>query len=140
MANRNYGPYPQDWGGNPNPNFGNNWAGVPYQRPNKKHSGAKSGQGKNGKFYVTAWNYSKQRGLIAVKAFENSKSVRSESPNTGNRFITMMFEVFYKKTGAKVLEIASFNVNTGKVYLQKLGMVISTKAPNGGYFGQIKTR
>ncbi|MGP2571608.1 hypothetical protein, partial [Ornithobacterium rhinotracheale] len=107
--------------------------------PNKKHSGAKAGQGKNGRFYVTAWNYSKQRGLITVRAFENSKSVRSESPNTGNRFITMMFEVFYKKTGAKVLEIASFNVNTGKVYLQKLGMVISTKAPNGGYFGQIKT-
>ncbi|WP_406629023.1 hypothetical protein RAN98_03730, partial [Ornithobacterium rhinotracheale] len=129
--------YSNGWGGNPNPNFNRGYdRGYNNQRQPKKHSGAKAGQSKNGRFYVTAWNYSKQRGMITVKAFENSKSVRSESPNTGNRFITMMFEAFYKKTGAKVLEIASFNVNTGKVYLQKLGMVISTKAPNGGYFGQ----
>ncbi|MRJ08070.1 hypothetical protein EDL99_04100 [Ornithobacterium rhinotracheale] len=132
--------YSNGWGGNPNPNFNRGYnRGYNNQRPQKKHSGAKAGTTKKGGIYVTAWNYSKQKGMITVKAFENSRSVRSES-QTGNRFLMMMFEVFYKNTGAKVLELANYNVNTGKVYLQKVGMVISTKAPNGGYFGQIKSR
>lgn len=117
-----------------------------YQKPQKKRSGAKAGtfttKGTSKRkswtgIYVNAWNYSRSRGLITVSGMENSKSTKSTSKN-GNRFITIMFEVFYKRTGNSFLELANYNVTTGKVYLEKLGMCISTKAPNGGFFGKIK--
>ena len=114
-----------------------------YNNRPKKRSGAKE------KSFVTkdgftgicihAWNYTRRRGMLRVKAFENSKSKTYESKR-GNEFISLMFECFYKDTGNKLLEVALYNTKTGKAYLEKLGMVISTKAPNGGYFGQIKNR
>ena len=111
-----------------------------YNSRPKKKSGAKSGiqkTGKNqGKIYISAWKANKEHGLVTISAFENARSVRSESRN-GNKFVTLMFEVFYKRTGSKVLELANYNLTTGKVYLEKLGWVISTKAPNGGYVGGI---
>lgn len=105
----------------------------------KKRSGAQAKQyvtkdGVTG-LCINAWNYNNRRGMVKVSAFENSKSVESES-KTGNKFIMMMFEIFYVDTGAKVLELANYNKTTGKVFLTKLGMVISTKAANGGYFGK----
>ena len=110
----------------------------------KKHSGAKVGvqrEGKNkGKIYLSAWNYSRSRGMITVKAFENAKSKAYTVKSTGNRFVMVMLEIFYKKTGNIILDLVSYNLDTGKAYSDKLGMVISCQAPNGGYFGQIKTK
>lgn len=114
-------------------NFNNR--GYNDNNSTSKKSGSKHGKTKKGAHYVTAWNVSKSKGFLTVKAFENKKSVYSESEN-GNKFIMMMFEIFYKDTGNTVLQLANFNLTTGKVYLDKLNMVISTKAPNGGYFGQ----
>ena len=111
-----------------------------YRFRPKKKSGAKAGiqsRGKNeGKLYVSAWKANKEHGMVKISAFENARSVSSESRN-GNKFVTMMFEVFYKRTGSKVLEVANYNKTTGKVFLEKVGWVISTKAPNGGYVGPI---
>lgn len=136
MYNNNY---------NHNYNNGSYNYHQPYPRSRKKRSGAKNGitQKKNnhagGKIWVNAWNYSRQRGLITASAIENKKSVKSKSKN-GNRFVTMMFEIFYHNTGNTVLEVANYNVDSGKVYLEKIGMVISCQAPNGGYFGRIKRK
>lgn len=100
---------------------------------NKKYNGAKEGtfvskKGGVGRpmIYVNAWNYSKRRGLVTIKAFENSKSVKSVSKK-GNKFITMMFETFYKDSGNRVLEVGNYNVTSGKLYLQKTNMVLCTK-------------
>lgn len=119
-------------------NYNNNYQpqNNGYQAPPPKKSGAKAGMTKHNKMFVAAWNASKDKGLIVVSAFENSRSTHSES-QTGNKFITMMFEIQYRKSGNRLLELANYNVTTGKVYLQKLGMVISTKAARGGYFGRI---
>ena len=141
----NNGDYPAGYDGNEyRYKYPDNSKRRGYSRPRKKHSGAKEGvqtAGINkGKLYVTAWNYSRGRGMITVKAFENKKSKAYEVKKTGNRFVMMMFEVFYKRTGNTVLELASYNLDSGKVYLEKLGMVISCQAPNGGYFGQIKSK
>lgn len=118
-----------------------------YNRGNssgKKHSGAKVGvqkDGKNkGKIYLSAWNYSRSRGMVTVKAFENAKSKAYTVKSSGNRFVMVMLEIFYKRTGNTILELVSYNLDTGKVYSDKMGMVISCQAPNGGYFGQIKSR
>lgn len=105
-------------------------------RPRKKRSKAGCGVGKNGKFYVWGWNASKQKGLIKVNAYENRKSKKYEVKSSGKKFIMMMFEIRYMRTGNTVLELASFCTTTGKVYLDKLGMVISCNAPNGGYMGK----
>ncbi len=138
----------------------NNWQGAPYvypqpqqqqqvygpqPMPKKKRSGATEKQyrtrdGVTG-LCVHAWNYSKSRGMVSVKAFENSKSVYSEEKKLGkNKYVLLMFEIFYHNSGVKILELANYNLTTGKVFLKKINMVISTKAPNGGFFGQIKRK
>ena len=83
---------------------------------------------------INAWFRNRKAGMVKIVAFENSKSVKSES-RKGNRFITTMFEIFYKDSGNKILEIGTYNYNSGKVFLKKTGIIISTKAPNGGYAG-----
>jgi len=117
-----------------------NHSHASHHRPRKKRSGAKCGVGTNGKFYVSAWNASRDKGLIVVSAFENKKSKKYEVKSSGKKFTMMIFEIVYRKTGNKVLELASFCTTTNKVYLKRLGMVISCNAPNGGYMGQIKRR
>ena len=138
--NNNYGA-PLAW--NAPQNFKDNYnRGGNISRPNKR-SGAKLGiqsKGKNeGKVYVSGWKANKSHGLVKITAFENGRSTRSES-KTGNRFVMLMFEIFYQNTGTKVLELANFNLTSGKAYLEKLGWVVSTKAPNGGYVGKISKR
>jgi hypothetical protein len=122
-------------------NYNNNNQGR-NQGQKKKHSGAKEGiqrAGVNeGKIYISAWVYRKNHGLIKISGFENRKSTRSQSER-GNQFVTIMFECFYKDSGNTILELANYNLTTGKVFLEKLGYVVSTKAPNGGYTGPINT-
>ena len=114
-----------------------------HAKPYKKMSGArvsevvtKSGPNQGVvSMHVNAWNYSKSRGMLTVNAFENSKSTRTTGEKNGNQHIVLMFEIFYKNSGVKILELGSYNITSGKVYLSKINMVISTKANNGGYFG-----
>lgn len=121
-------------------NYGNSYGGNRGGRQTKKHSGAKESiqrKGKNeGGVSVHAWIYRKGMGLVKITAFENAKSTHSSS-DRGNKFVTMMFEMFYKDSGNTVLEVGNYCLTTGKVYLEKPGWVISTKAPNGGYCGPV---
>ena len=137
--NNNYGNAPHTW--NAPQNFQQNFNNGGTISTGKKRSGAKMGiqsKGRNeGKIYVSAWKANKQHGLVKISAFENARSTRSES-QSGNKFVTMMFEIFYQNSGSKVLEIAPFNLTSGKVFLEKLGWVVSTKARNGGFTGKIK--
>lgn len=108
-------------------------------RPQKKRSGASEKICKNGSLMVAGWNYSRSKGLITVQGFTNSKSTDSESER-GNQFVTMGLKVFYKNTGNSFIEWVNYNKTTGKVWLPQLGMVLSTKAANGGYLGQKTSR
>lgn len=93
-----------------------------------------SGKSK-GLIAVNAWNKSKSKGFITAKAFQTHKSTKSVG-ESGKRHVALVFEVFYRDTGNTVICPASYCVDTGKAFLDKLNMVISTKAPNGGYFGR----
>ncbi len=126
-------------------NQGYNHSDYGYQRnqgfntPKKKRSGAKlsritKGKGQ-GMWSVHAWNYSRSKGLITVKGFQNTKSTKYSNAS-GEESSSIMLEIFYKRTGAKWLELCWIKENTGKIHIDSLGMVISTKAPNGGYFGK----
>lgn len=130
--NQNQGYYPQR---QQHPSYSQ----TLHHSPLKKRSGAKEGRTKKDKIYVIGWNASKRRGMIQFKAFENKKTTFSTSKNR-NEFATMMFEFFYKDSGNTILEIIPYNLTTGKAYSQKLGMAISTKAPNGGFFGSISRK
>lgn len=105
----------------------------------KKKSGAKFvvGTTKEGRQFrgVSAWFHRKDCGLVKINAFENSNTPDEVTSNLGNVFLHLMFEVFYQNSGQKALELGLFNLTTGKVLLKRLGIVISTKAPNGGYAG-----
>jgi hypothetical protein len=108
-----------------------------------KKSGAKTGltratdNHEGGKIWVNAWNASKKKGLITFSAIENKKS-KEYKRKDGSIAISLLFEVFYKNTGNKVLELGFYNTTTGKVVLSKTGFIISTKSPNGGYCGIFK--
>ena len=112
----------------------------------KKRSGAKQGmitKGKNrdkGYIYLSAWKANKRFGMVTVKGFENDRSKRSEAPTTGARFVTIMLEISFVDQGNVELELVSYNLTTGKAYIEKFGWVLSTKARNGGYLGKISKR
>ena len=114
-----------------------------YSSPQKKRSGAKETiqkKGKNqGKLAISAWNYSRGRGLISFSAFENKGSKYPKS-QSGKKFITMVGELVNKRTGEVTVHPIIYCIDTGKCYLDRLDMVISTKAPNGGYFGTARKR
>lgn len=116
-------------------------SGFYPQNEQKKKSGAKLTMIKDGPnegmYSVHAWNASKERGLITAKGFQSRKSV-SYSNKQGEESSSILLNIFYKRTGASFRELCWLKHNTGKIYVPTLGMVISTKAPNGGYFGKQK--
>jgi len=106
----------------------------------KKKSGATSGKDKkHGKYYVSAWNVSKQSGLVKITAFENDKSEIYDRDDS-SKAISMLFEIRYTRFGTKQLEIGFYNLNTGVVVLGDWGWTIATKAPNGGFMGRYKKK
>ncbi|MFJ1366451.1 hypothetical protein ACILDU_08405 [Capnocytophaga canimorsus] len=113
------------------------------QQPYKKKSGAKEVKGlnKNGKEYfgVSAWFKSKNSGLVKISAFENQKSTYFTTQR-GREGVSMMFEVFYRDSGIKRLEVATYFFDNGKAFLKDLGIIVSTKAPNGGYAGYLRNK
>lgn len=132
---------------NYNGNRGYNNQGCPNQGFNnrnqnqqpKKKSGAKEVKGVTFDgveyFGVVAWFYRKSCGLVKINAFENRKSKHYITEKNRKRVVSLLFEVFYKNSGGKRLEIGFYYLDTGKVVLPNTGIVISTKAPNGGYAG-----
>lgn len=109
-------------------------------KPYKKKSGAKevSGNGENGTYWgVSAWFANRNTGLVKISAFKNRKSTEYKNER-GEKGISLMFEVIYTRTGQKHLEVATYKYSTGKAFLKTLGIVISTKAPNGGFCGFLR--
>ncbi|MFJ1382063.1 hypothetical protein [Capnocytophaga canimorsus] len=113
------------------------------QQPYKKKSGAKEVQGvtREGKEYfgISAWFVSKNAGLVKINAFENSKSTHFTTQR-GREGVSLMFEVVYRDSGIKRLEVATYFFDTGKAFLKDLGIIVSTKASNGGYAGFFKPK
>ncbi|MDT9500401.1 hypothetical protein [Capnocytophaga canimorsus] len=113
------------------------------QQGYKKKSAAKEVKGltREGKEYfgISAWFVSKNTGLVKINAFENSKSTHFTTQR-GRDGVSLMFEVVYRNSGIKRLEVATYFFDTGKAFLKELGIIVSTKAPNGGYCGFFKPK
>lgn len=110
----------------------------------KKKSGAKETEGYtqgDKKFFgVVAWFYKQRTGMVNIRAFANEKSTWFDDEDGNPLGVTLMWEVFYRDTGTKQLEVASYFFDSGKAYLKNLGVMVSTKAPNGGYAGFIPSK
>lgn len=109
----------------------------------RKKSGAKEVKGvtKNGDQYfgISGWFVRNNVGLVKINAFVNSKSTHFTT-QAGRDGVSLMFEVIYQNTGVKRLEIATYFFDSGKAFLKELGIVVSTKARNGGYAGFFKKK
>ena len=104
----------------------------------KKRSGAKKIV-KNDKTYISAWNYSRERGMITAFVFAHDKSHVFKN-RQGEESVTLCVKVFYKKTGQELIRPCTMKVSTGKVTIPDLGMTINPNASNGGYFGTFTKR
>jgi hypothetical protein len=132
--NRNYN---NNGGGNGNYNRGGN--GGNAGRPNKKHSGARVTvikQGKNqGQWCITAWNVSRDKGMVSVLIVPYGKTHESKSKG-GRLWLNMMAKVTFKRYGETKLFSAMVDSSTKKATIEELGWTINPSAPNGGYCGK----
>lgn len=107
----------------------------------KKHSGAslhtsfadkKTGEIINGKF-ITAWNYSKSRGMLSIIA---SPRVDADKRKTANpKYENWSVKVFFKRTLETKWYNGFYDLVTGKLTVKDMEFVINPKAKNGGYCG-----
>lgn len=113
--------------------------------PKKKHSGAKFGytHGDASKPYVSAWNYSKQRGLISLIASpyvgKNSRTKEHRSGN-GRVWENWRVKVFVKRTMQTLWFGCLYDTSTQKITIPDMGFVLNHKAPNGGYCGTFRKK
>lgn len=126
IENRRYTPYRTQ----------NNY--QPQPRTKSKHSGCKRVVLKRGSSSnernISAWNVSKERGLITALIFATKYS---DQP-TSNGNVNLCAKVTFKRTGLTQLMKCVKSTKNGKFYIPALGMVANPDAPNGGYFGQSK--
>ena len=99
----------------------------------KKHSGASFKTVENG-VIVSAWNASREKGLIKVYARPYSKTKVTES-KSGKRWANLFVTITFLKTGQIINTSSLLDIDGKRLYVKELGM-IATKAGRGGYFGQ----
>lgn len=106
-----------------------------FQQRAKKRSGAKFvSDGKGLNTNISAWNYSKEKGLVSVLVFPTKYS---DQPSKSGG-LKLCAKVNFKRTGQTTLMSAVQSSKNDKIYIAALGWVINPKAPNGGYCGQSK--
>lgn len=113
-----------------------------------KHSGAKMRTSKAGKPAIFAWNYSRRLGMITLNA---SPQLATRADKERHGIAEGQTIEFVSKTGvvytkylchlnvplqAPRLATGFYNPASGKLRIPEWGVVASTKANDGGYFGK----
>jgi hypothetical protein len=101
----------------------------------KKKSGATYGQGKNGKPYVQGWKASKRSGLNSFFAFPYEGTHETTAANSGQKWQNWMLKITNKETYSEQLIPCLYQVSTHRIFCEKLDLMLSPKAKNGGYAG-----
>lgn len=109
----------------------------------KKHSGAKKVRSKKAGFegveFISAWNYSKKRGMVTILISEYKKT-KTVTANNGTQYRNLLAKVKYENSGVEKLMGALLNLSNHKITLPEMGMVVNVNAPNGGYCGTFKKK
>ena len=105
-----------------------------------KHSGAKnvSKADKDGVIIfegISAWNYSKDKGMVTVFITPYNKSKDLVKSQSGKVYMKMIAKIMYTRTGNVLIRPVLCNVNTDRVVISDLGWVVNPNAKNGGYCG-----
>lgn len=98
----------------------------------KKRSGCKTGTSKTGKAYVRGWKYDKTHGM---RSFIFSKAKNSKQVISKNGISWMTGTVKVSHPMGVTLYNALLQVDTDKVFISDLGLMMNPKARNGGYVG-----
>lgn len=119
-------------GGRQNGNWsrGNRGGGYRSGGEQKKRTGCKSGN-KNGRQYITGWNYSRSRGMITFIAgpYRNTQEVKSKN---GRVWQNWFVKLFNKRTMQEIRTSGMYEVATGRLIMSDLGMIAN---PKTNYFG-----
>ncbi|SJZ94765.1 hypothetical protein, partial [Sediminibacterium ginsengisoli] len=119
----------------------NNFNNNRNNRPKRKRSGCTSGvSGDSRKPWVRGWKASRQ-GFVTIICGPN-KGTNVHESRTGRNWENWTATV-QVGMAAPYLVSCLYDQSTGKVSIEKLGLVLNPKAPNGGYcgrFGQPKNR
>jgi len=86
---------------------------------------------------ITGWNYSKGKGLISFVATPSKKYPGKKKSKNGNEFTIFAVKLTFKRTLDEKVFFALFNENSGKLIMDKIGMVADTRQR---YFVTIKRR
>lgn len=136
----NYNNYGNGYGGGYRRSYGNNYGGgygLNYsgsKRPQKKHSGCKLKMMSDGAPIISAWNYSRGAGLLAVYARPYKGTKKSESKN-GNTYLNLFVTLTNKRTRQITKTSGLFCLETKKLVISDFSLVCNPTAPNGGYCG-----
>jgi len=93
----------------------------------KKRNSAKLGQTKKGLRCITAWNYSRGKGLLTFVAVPSKKYTKQYSSKTGNKFTLFAVKMVSKRSFTERTFFALYNETTGKLIMDKIGMVADTR-------------
>ena len=108
--------------------------------PQRKKSGAKIKDGKNGKPCITAWKKNRGAFLTLIACPNNGENALAKGGaiirnKKGEEYARWTATIVNRTTGSVSTHSALYNLSTGKLYLPDLKMVASPRANNGGYFG-----
>jgi len=95
-------------------------------RQARKHTGAKTGMGKNGKPYVSGWNYSRTAGMVTYFAHPY-KGTKRKNSKPGRTWENWILKVFSKRTMQEFIKPCLFEPATGKVICGDLSLVMNPK-------------
>lgn len=128
--------YGNNRGGYSRNNYGNSYGGNGYSggqnRQAKKRTGCKSGQDTNGNPYVRGWNVSRQYGLVTFLCVPYGKTKQSQS-KSGKVWENWMVKV-QPKMGKEYIVGGMYDVQTRRVIIKDMGLVLNPKADYCGKF------
>lgn len=129
-----YRGFTKNWSGGNSSHYPNAQEQV---RQVKKHSGCTAGViGKGeyqGKRYLSGWKYSKRDGMVSFLAVPYNKSTEHRS-ETGKVWIPYMVKV-QPKMQKEYIVSGLYDVQTNRVIIKELGIVMNPKGGRGGYCG-----
>lgn len=134
-SNGNGGSYRPSYGGRSNYQSRSSFGGNGYQSAApKKHSGARFVTKEDGAQIVSAWNYSRSKGMVVLYARPFKNTHRVESKN-GKIWVNLFATIVYRKTGQIAKTGALLDVQAKRLYVKELNMIATSKG-KGGYFGK----
>lgn len=109
----------------------------------RKHSGARASvisRGKRaGEKCVTGWNYSRGAGLVSFLA-SPYKDSRVVSSKVGRKWGTWILKITHKRTRTSEVKPCLYDMTTGKVVCEALGIVLNPATNYCGRYYRTKNR